>query len=111
LAVGHTLGHYRIESKLGEGGMGVVWKAWDMHLDLDIAVLTDATLKPGQIVVIDLNNDSSQTVTVNGTEMGSWSASAAAGSRVFLTDAVDGESQVMLFDLKTNKVVGDVESD
>jgi Tol biopolymer transport system component len=37
-AVGHSLGHYRIESKLGEGGMGVVWKAWDTHLDRFVAV-------------------------------------------------------------------------
>jgi len=36
--VGHTLGHYCILDRIGAGGMGVVYRAYDTRLDRDVVV-------------------------------------------------------------------------
>jgi eukaryotic-like serine/threonine-protein kinase len=44
--IGRRLSHYRVLAPLGEGGMGVVYRARDEHLDRDVAI---KVLPPGTI--------------------------------------------------------------
>ena len=48
ILLGQTLGHYRIASLIGRGGMGLVFKATDTHLKREVAIKVLAEESLGQ---------------------------------------------------------------
>jgi tetratricopeptide (TPR) repeat protein len=79
--IGQRLGHYRIVAKIGAGGMGQVFRAYDEHLDRDVAlkILPLATLadearrklfRIEALALAKLNHPNIETVFEFGTQNG-----------------------------------------
>jgi eukaryotic-like serine/threonine-protein kinase len=81
--IGQTLGHYRVLEKIGAGGMGIVYRARDEHLDRDVALkilpagalADDASrkrLRKEALALAKLNHPNIETIyefdTQNGTD-------------------------------------------
>jgi TolB-like protein len=59
--IGETLGHYRIETPLGAGGMGAVYRAYDLRLQRRVAIKLlheDTSNSPGRRLLHEARNAS-----------------------------------------------------
>jgi Tol biopolymer transport system component len=93
LEPGHTLLHYRIVDKLGEGGMGVVWRAVDTTLDREVAikVLPAAfTADPERLARFD--REAKLLASLNHPNIaGIYGAHEVDGTRFLAMELVEGE--------------------
>ncbi len=91
IEAGQTLAHYRLVEKIGEGGMGVVWKAIDTRLDRLVALkflADDRGCDRGRLerearTVAALNHPN--IVTIHAVE-------EIDGNRVLVMELVEGKS-------------------
>ena len=80
--VGDTLDRYRIESKLDEGGMGVVYKAFDPQLDR-LGPLVRQSLTSGEVVPVVDDVASASFVIIDQGVYASGGCPATSGSPTF----------------------------
>ena len=90
---GQTLSHYRLLEKIGEGGMGVVWKAVDTTLEREVAikVLPDAFAKDSERLA-RFQREAKVLASLNHPNIAAiHSLHEAEGVRFLALELVDGE--------------------
>ncbi len=92
--IGRTLGHYRIVEKIGEGGMGVVYRAHDERLDRDVAIKVlpeEVAADPERLVRFE--REAKLLASLNHPNIATLHGLEEEGSLRFLVmEVVDGES-------------------
>jgi serine/threonine-protein kinase len=100
IEVGQQLLHYRLIEKIGEGGMGVVWKAVDTTLDRGVAIkiLPDSFAEDAERLVrfereakllASLNHPN--IATIHGLQQHPSTSSGRGGVRFLVMELVDGQ--------------------
>jgi serine/threonine-protein kinase len=90
---GQMLSHYRLAEKIGEGGMGVVWKATDTTLDREVAikVLPD-TLAGDAAGLARFEREAKLLASLNHPRIASlYGLHAAAGGRFLSMELIEGK--------------------
>ncbi len=84
LTPGTTLGPYSVTAKIGEGGMGEVYRARDTKLDRDVAikVLPEAFASDGDRLA-RFEREAKVLASLNHTNIGHISGASGVASRVF----------------------------
>ena len=94
MVIGRTLAHYRVVEKLGEGGMGVVYRARDTRLDRDVAIkVLPEALSTDAERVARFEREAKLLASLNHPNIaGIYGFETAGGSNAIVLELIEGET-------------------